>query len=412
MKKKVWIINHYAGNTFFEKSGRHYWFAKYLRKKGYEPVVFCCNAKHGEEDCYINEEGVYFEENANQIHTPYIFVKGRTYSGNGTKRIFNMIDFYINVKRAAKEYAVKTGKPDIIIASSVHPLTLIAGLQLARSYNTRCICEIRDAWPFTLIEYGLIKKNGIIAKVLYKMEKYIYVKADQIVFTFRDGVNYINDNNWDNEVKLSKIFYINNGVDLEEYEAKIKNNTFADKDLDSDKFKLVYIGAMGPPNCIDKIIEAAKKIKSLGMDDVIFLLYGDGILKNEFEKLCEEKNINNVFFKGKIGREFVPFVLSKSNANLFTIKDSPLYKYGISPNKIFEYLASGKPIITNSKAIYSITKEADCVFENSDLAKAVLEAYNLEHDCSENISNCAKDIIKEYDFDVLTQKLISIIEVN
>ena len=100
MKKRVWIINHYAGDTFFDKGGRHFGLSKYLKRNGYEPVIFCCNVKHnpGTED-WFEFDGLWKEEIEPNIEVPYVFVKSRHYVGNGKSRILNMIDFYKNVKK-------------------------------------------------------------------------------------------------------------------------------------------------------------------------------------------------------------------------------------------------------------------------------------------------------------------------
>ena len=165
--KKIWILNHYAGRMLFDRGGRHYCFAKYLVRDGYKPVIFCCNNKHnpGTENFY-ETDNLWEEHVAEEINTPFVFVKGRPYIGNGKDRVLNMIDFYHNVKRAALEYAAESGKPDVVYASSVHPLTLVAGIQLAKKFGVKCVCEVRDLWPESLISYGIAKKDSLAVKLL------------------------------------------------------------------------------------------------------------------------------------------------------------------------------------------------------------------------------------------------------
>ncbi len=88
-----------------------------------------------------------------------------------------MIDFYRNVKKAVKEYAAQHGKPDVIFASSVHPLTLVAGIQLAKQFGVKCVCEVRDLWPEHQKFDRFTKKNPLI-RLLYQGEKWIYKKLD------------------------------------------------------------------------------------------------------------------------------------------------------------------------------------------------------------------------------------------
>ena len=154
MRKKVWIWNHYATNTYFDQGGRHYNFAKFLAEAGYEPVIFCAATIHNSSR-QVDTGGALWTEKPDSV-CPYVFVKTRPYAGNGKQRVLNMVDFYRGVKKVALEYANVHGKPDIIYASSVHPLTLVAGIQMARHFGVKCICEVRDSR-----RQGRIKRHNI-----------------------------------------------------------------------------------------------------------------------------------------------------------------------------------------------------------------------------------------------------------
>ena len=218
MNKKVWIFNHYAGGMMYAKGGRHYNFAKYLRGMGYEPTVFCCNQSHGDAEQFIDTDKLWVEAQAEELGVPFIFVRGRDYVTNGVKRVLNMLDFYFNAQKAAKEYAKLHGKPDVIYASSVHPLTLVAGIQLAKQFGVKCVCEIRDLWPESLVAYGIAGPHNPAVLFLRRLEKWIYKKADAVVFTMEGAYDYIIEQGWEKDVPRSKVHYINNGVDLEVFD--------------------------------------------------------------------------------------------------------------------------------------------------------------------------------------------------
>ena len=131
-KKTIWIMNHYATNMFFDKGGRHYWFAENLLKNGYEPTIFCANTRHNSGNMIVISKGKYSRMTTENI--PFVFVKTVNYSGNGIQRINNMLMFAWNLFSIAKEYSRNFGKPDVILASSVHPLTLVAGIKIARKF--------------------------------------------------------------------------------------------------------------------------------------------------------------------------------------------------------------------------------------------------------------------------------------
>lgn len=114
---KIWILNHYATNMYFNEGGRHYWFAENLIKKGYETTIFCANTKHSSKGIVDTEGEKYVIKETNKI--PFVFVKTSPYQGNGFSRVKNMIDFFKNLLLIAKKIAHVYGKPDIILASSV-----------------------------------------------------------------------------------------------------------------------------------------------------------------------------------------------------------------------------------------------------------------------------------------------------
>ena len=155
MKKKIWIMNHYATNSFYNKGGRHYWFAENLLEKGYDPTIFCANTRHDSKDIIEIDKNKYLKMTIENI--PYVFVKTAEYKGNGIQRIKNMVGLYKNLFSVSKEYAIINGKPDVIFASSVHPLTLVAGIKIAKKFGVPCICEVRDLWPESIVEYGFFK---------------------------------------------------------------------------------------------------------------------------------------------------------------------------------------------------------------------------------------------------------------
>ena len=407
MKKHIWIMNHYAAGMYFNQGGRHYWFAKYLKRKGYGPVVFSCNTKHGVPERYIDTEDLWIERNAEEIDVPFIFVKSNLYTGNGKQRIFNMIGFYRNVKKAAKEYAEIHGKPDIIYASSVHPLTLVAGIQLAKFFEVKCICEVRDLWPETLVAMGRIKRNSIPAKILYSLEKFIYKKADILIFTFPGGKDYVESIGLDN----SKVRYINNGVDIEEYNLHKEKSIYEDSDLNvENSFKVLYTGSMGQANELSYLIKAAQIIKRKNINDIKFFLFGDGYQRKELEQYVKENNLDNVVFKGRVEKEYIPNILSKGNLNVFTGKHINLYKYGLSLNKMFDYFASGRPTLSNIECGYDMLEGYGCGItvkggSPNALADGILKFYNMPK--QEYNIYCQNSIkaAEDFDFKVLTDKL-------
>lgn len=417
MKKKVWIMNHYAADMYRDKAGRHYWFAKKLKERGYSPVVFCANTFHnkaeqidtkGKKICVKKDDGI-----------PYVFVKTVPSMGNGLDRVRNMFGFYRHLFPAAKMYAKKYGKPDVIIASSVHPLTMVAGIQLARRMRIPCICEIRDLWPEAIFAFGKVKENSLLGKILTTGEHWIYKNADALIFTKEGDHDYLIEQGWTTEqggnVDLKKCYYINNGVNIEAFEESIRSIKMKDEDLEkSDKFNVTYAGMLRPVNNVGQMLDAAKLLKD--EPDIQFLIYGSGSQLEELKERVEREKITNVKMKGFVERKYIPYILSKSNVNILNYSQSQYnWSRGNSSNKLFEYLASGKPVISTVKMGYDIIERYQCGMSIEqcnarNLAKSIRNMKRMQEEEYERYCLNAKKAASNFDFNVLTEKLTEVIE--
>lgn len=418
MKKNVWILNHYATGMQFNKGGRHYWFAKYLKREGYEPVIFCCNAKHGDFENYFDTDQLWIENIAEEIQVPFVAVKSSLYKGNGKGRVLNMIRFYRNVQKAAKEYAKMHAKPDVIYASSVHPLTLVAGIKLAKYFDVKCICEMRDLWPEAIVSYSKsIHRNDIIAKLLYQGEKWIYKKADALIFTQEGGPDYVRSQGWDQEhggpIDLRKTYHINNGVDLEAFDQNAKNFWLADEDMDNPGIeKVVYTGSIRRINNLGIIVDAAKLVNN---PKIRFIIFGSGDELDLLKKRVIDEKITNVIFKGRVNKQYIPSIVSRSDINVVHWEMTPLLRIGESYNKAFEYFAAGKPVFYTVRPSYSIVEKYHCGkltegFKPQDIANGIEKLLNYSEKEKAVLSTNARKVAMDYDFKVLTGKLIDIIE--
>ena len=372
-----------------------------------------------------NSEKQYFENNelvnikvADEIDTPFVFVKVRPYTGNGKGRILNMIDFYRNVKVAAKQYAQKYGKPDIILASSVHPLTCIAGIQLAKHFGVKCICEVRDLWPEAIVTYSKrIKKNGLIAKIMYAGEKWIYKKAAAVIFTQEGGPDYVREHKWDDAhggpIKNKNLFHINNGVDLEAFDQNVNDYPYEDEDIDnSEIYKVLYAGSIRRINNLGIILDAAKLITN---PKIKFIIFGSGDELETLKKRVVDEKIENVVFKGRVDKYYIPAIDSKADLNLVHWEMSPLLRVGESYNKAFEYFAAGKPVFYTIRPGYSIVEKYNCGritkgFSPKEIAEGIQKMYELSDPEKKQLEQNARRAAEDYSFIVLTNKLISIIE--
>lgn len=405
---------------FYDKAGRHYWFAKELKKRGYKVTVFCANTFLNRDEVIDTGEKELSVKRVEGI--PFVFVKTTPSKGNGIDRVKNMGLFYANLFSATKEYARKHSKPDIILASSVHPLTLVAGIQIARRMKIPCICEVRDLWPEAIFEFGRANEKSILGQILVIGEHWIYRNADALIFAKEGDVDYLKEKRWTvaqgGDIDIKKCYYINNGIDLMSYEQMIESNSIDDSDVNDDKmFSITYTGTIRPVNNVGNLLDTAKIISChSGYEDMQFLIYGDGVELEHLKERVNNEHINNVKLKGFVERKYIPYILSKSSVNVLNYSQSQYnWTRGNSSNKLFEYMASGKPIISTVHTGYSIINRYNCGVElDEDTPEALAEEIVKFHDMKlgerYKIGNNAREGVKDFDFSILTDKLVDVIK--
>lgn len=408
---KIWIFNHYAstprvGNLLL----RHYNFARRLIDRGHDVTIFAASAVHNSNENLIEDKEKYICRDGEGV--PFVYIRTRQYTGNGKSRVLNMLDYYRGLLRVYKNF----GKPDLIYASSVHPLSCVAGIKIARKLHIPCICEIRDLWPESIVAFnGTSPKNPVVL-FLRVVEKWIYKNCDRLIFTMRGGIDYIRDQGWQNEIDLNKISFINNGVDLKRFDEHKQKYMPDDPDLNDEScFKVTYCGSIRIANNIENIVRCGEALLQRGRSDIKLIIYGDGEERPRLEAMCKERNIENVHFKGKVDKDRIPGILCKSDLNMLIYKKSDIWRYGGSQNKLFEYFASGKPIITNIRMGYDLIEEYNCGIiadaeRADDFAQAVIRFFDLPQQEREQMGQNARRAAQAYDFDLLIDQLESVIQ--
>jgi len=327
-----------------------------------------------------------------------------------------MLEYYLNLKKAVKHYK----RPDAIIGSSAHPLAAIAAIRLSKKFRCKGIVEIRDLWPESFVAYGIITGNNPLLKLLYAGEKWIYKKADAIIFTMEGGKDYIAKKGWDKAhggpVELGKVFHINNGVDLEEFNANRFRNDNQDEDLNNPRiFKVVYTGSVRMANQVHQLVEVAKILRDNHNDNVKILIWGAGDQCTKVNRSILEEGLANIVLKGSVPKAVIPQILSKSDLNIYLLAKTPLIDYGLSLNKSFEYFASGKPVIASTNSGYSIIDKYRCGvcldnFTPEAMAEEIVRFSKMPKVEYDAYCKNAIRAAHAYDFKILTEKLLAVVE--
>ncbi len=409
----IWYMHHYATPYSIPGLHRPFEFGKYFIEKGNEMTVFSSSYLHYDDKNMIEDKSKYIVENYDGVNT--VFVKTCGYSNSGMKRVVNMAEFYFGVIKSAKAYAKTNGKPDVIVASSPHPFTMMAGIKLAKKYKVPCICEVRDFWPEVFFFGGRLKETSLVGKILLRGERWIYEKCNSLVFLKEGDYTYISEHKWDidngGKIPLTKCNYINNGVDIETFDAQLAEQKDAENEFEG-KFIVTYCGTIRPVNNVEMLLDVAKLLD----DDTVILIYGAGSCVEDIKKRIDDENITNVKLMGYVDSKYVPGILNKSSVNIlnYTAKNYN-WSRGNSSNKLFEYLASAKPVISNVKMGYDILEKyncglsvAECTAQN--VADAIKQVKNMSLEEYNTLCANARRAAEDFDIPKLAADYMKVIE--
>lgn len=345
MKKNIWLINYYSYPPGTSSWRRHFDLGKLLVKDGYSLNIIGGSFVHDRKKHILDKNEKYRIEEYEGVK--YHILNGMSYSGN-FKRILSMIEFMLKVFFYEKKIQEK---PEVIYCSCPHPFNGLISWYLSKKYKAKFILEIRDLWPETWVEMGAITRKSIVYKTFAWIEKFLYRKADKIVTLMPGAFLYIEKLG----ISKAKVEWISNGVDLEQFDKDFEKEPIYK--FDKNKINFLYAGSIGIANALDEIFEVAKLLK----DDkkIVFNFIGEGPLKEKYIKFCEENKLDNVKFYPVVSKENIPSLLKQADILMTFAKKSNLYKYGISPNKLFEYLASSKPVLFSGEVYNDIIKIAN-----------------------------------------------------
>lgn len=344
--KLIWIINQYAGSKYHGMVFRSYYIAKELINMGCSVVIISSAFSH----LFIKQpvtNNVITDEVIDKIR--FRWVKASVYKeSNGIARVVSMFSFMWNVFKLD----VNTNdRPSVIIVSSPSPLSIINGYFLARKYNAKLIYEVRDLWPLTLIELGNLSRFHPFIIFLQLLENFAYRTADYVVSVLPGTKEYMVFHGMNAE----KFEYIPNGIDADELSDSEPVDDEITGQIPKCKFIVGHIGTMGMSHSLDCFISAANKMTS--DNDFHFVLVGDGPEKKRLKSLVTG---NNVTFINPIKKNQVQSMLNYFDVCYLGCPREDIYKYGISANKVFDYMYSSKPVLHSGAVGNDPVKEASC----------------------------------------------------
>jgi len=387
---------------------RAYYLSQEWIKMGHQVTIISASFSHLRKNNPTVEQN-FQEENIDGIK--YVWIKTSSYNGNGIKRAKTMYQFVSSIISHAKFFISKY-KPDVIITSSTYPLDTYAGQKLKKlSDHALLIHEVHDLWPLTPMMLGNMSEKNPFIWIMQRAENSAYMNSDKVVSVLPNAEKYMKQHG----LEKGKFSYIPNGICVndwnnicdppKEYISEFSNLS------SNNKFTIGYFGGHAISNSLDTVIDTARLLEN---SDVHFVLVGNGVEKRKLVESVKNNGITNVTFMDAVDKQQVPVLMDKCDALCINFHENPLYEYGVSPNKVFEYMMSGKPIIAGIKTQNFVVENCNCgIVVEPDNAFAMRDAAielskMTKHELSVMGKNGREAILKMYDYSVLAREFINI----
>ena len=402
--KNVWILNHYAQEPSGAGGTRHFHLAEHLQAYGWHATIIAASVEHqsGHQRLEPNEKKRcdYFKG------VPFLWVRTPEYQGNGGGRMRNMLAYTWAVLQ--RSTTAKLPRPDVVIGSSVHPFAAVAGALLSRRYKVPFIFEVRDLWPQTLVDMGRLQEDSFMTWALRKLELWLYRRAARTVVLLPRAWEYITPLG----IPKERVVWIPNGVDL----SLFPRSTVAD--TAKDHFTLMYFGAHGQANGLDNVLHAMKHVQEQSNGRNIHLrMIGDGPLKPSLVEQASEMGLTNVSFEPPVAKSQIPALAAQADAFVIAVLNLPgLYRYGISMNKLFDYLAAEQPILIASNGANNPVEDAQAGLtvppgQPQALAEAIVKIANTPLPERQRMGRAGRDYVEQnHGFEQLAGRLAAVLD--
>ena len=327
------LLIHQAFTSPNEPGGtRHYEFARHCVTHGHGFTVVASDLSYLTGKRIIRHAGLVSKQDLDGIHV----LRAYTYPSLHRSfiwRVFSFLSFMVTSLVAA----LRAGPIDLIMVTSPPIFQVVSGWLLAVLCRRPLLLEIRDLWPEFAIDIEVLK-NPVLITLSRWLERFLYARATHILVNSPAYLEYLASKG----VASEKTTLIPNGVDPAMFDPSAKGVRFRREWNLDGKFVVTYAGALGLANDIPTILRAAGRLREY--PGVHFLLVGDGKEMPHLEALADRLGLSNVTFTGSRPKTEMPEILAASDAFIATLKDIPMFRTTY-PNKVFDYMAAGRPTI-------------------------------------------------------------------
>lgn len=344
---RIWIVNHYALLPAQSGGTRHYELARALKRLDHEPLIVGAGRHHVSDRSWVPDGTPSVRMLVENV--PFHWIATPTSSPRYAARIWNNIVFSYRLL-CLRGLRQEPG-PEVVLGTSPDLLSAFSAYLVARRLRVPFILEIRDVWPQSAVEIGNFSKWHPFIVFLSLLERFLYRHADWIVTLLPGAVEHIGARGGD----PARVTWIPNGIDSEQPQPPRPPQP-----AQGALFRLVYAGTFGPANSLDTLIEAARILRDRDQHAGLEIcLRGDGALRPQLEQKVCRLGLDFVRFEPWVPKYQIAETLAAADAFVICFRDRQLYRWGVSANKIFDYMAASRPILIALSADYNPVAEAD-----------------------------------------------------
>jgi glycosyltransferase involved in cell wall biosynthesis len=400
----ILLINHYAGSTLHGMEFRPFYMAREWIKAGHNVQIVAASYSHIRSmQPHVSADSQ--DEIIDGVH--YRWYSTPAYQGNGLGRVKNMISFLWKLWRDSKHLAF-VFKPDVVIASSTYPMDIWPAKRIAKLSKAKLVFEVHDLWPLSLIELGGMSKCHPFIVWIQLAEDFAYKHVDLVVSMLPKALPYMQSRG----LNPRKFVYVPNGIDDKEWNSYIPlSSDFLDKinALIEQKIPIIgYSGTHGLANSLDTLLDVAKILK--GKANIIMV--GDGYEKARLLERIDREDISNVLTLPAVEKAMIPDFLSLIDIAYIGWRPNPLYRFGISPNKLMDYMMASKPIVHAAAAGNDPVTEAGCGFtvtpgDPTAISEAALKIFAMTKEERELMGLRGKEFVrKNHPYSILAKSFL------